>query len=71
LERALLEVELTIEQFCDFFGSAWFPNLVQSSQSVLAETTSRIRDFLHRWFHRPEEQASQILLFPVELPLRR
>ena len=55
LERALFEVQLTIEQFCDFFRSAWFPNLVQRSQDVLAETTSRIRNLLHRWFQRPEE----------------
>src|ERR1019366_5393014 len=55
LERAVLEVQVTIEQLGDFASSAWFPNLVQRSQNVLAETTTRIRNLLHRWFHRLEE----------------
>jgi NADH-quinone oxidoreductase subunit J len=48
LKRAVIEVEVTIEQLRDFAGGAWFPNLVQRSQNVLAETTTRIRDLLHR-----------------------
>src|SRR5208282_192868 len=55
LERALLKVQVAIEQLADFASGAWFPNLVQRSQNVLAETTTRIRDLLHRWFHRREE----------------
>jgi hypothetical protein len=35
-----------IEQPGDFAGGAWFPNLVQGSQNVLAEMTPRI--LLHR-----------------------
>ena len=38
-------------------SAAWFPNLVQCSQNVLPEATTRIRNplHLHRWFHRLEE----------------
>jgi len=55
LERAVLKVEVAIEQLGDFASSAWFPNLVQRSQNVLAKTTIRIRNLLHRWFHHLEE----------------
>jgi hypothetical protein len=55
LGRAVLNVQVTIEQLGDFASGAWFPNLVQCSQNVLAETTIRIRNLLHRWFHRLEE----------------
>jgi hypothetical protein len=55
LERAILTVQVTIEQLGDFASGAWFPNLVQRSHNVLAETTIRIRNLLHRWFHRLEE----------------
>jgi hypothetical protein len=44
-----------IEQLGDFSSGAWFPNLVQSSQNVLVERTTQIRNLLHRWFHRLEE----------------
>ena len=43
-----MEVQVTIEQLRDFAGGAWFPNLVQRAQNVLAETTTRIRNLLHR-----------------------
>jgi hypothetical protein len=49
-----------IEQLGDFASGAWFPNLVQGSQNVLAETTTRIRNLLHRWFHRLEELTKPI-----------
>ena len=55
LERAFLNVQITIDQLGDLASGAWFPDLVQRSQNVLAETTTRIRNLLHRWFHRLEE----------------
>src|ERR1039458_10210235 len=55
LERAVLNVQVTIEQLGDFASGAWFPNLVQCSQNVLAETTIRIRNLLHRTFQGLEE----------------
>jgi len=48
LERAVPKVQVTIEQLGDFAGGAWFPNLVQRSQNVLPETTTRIWSLLHR-----------------------
>ena len=55
MERAVLKVQVTIEQLGDFASGAWFPNLVQRSQNVLAETTTQIRNLLHRWFHHLKE----------------
>jgi hypothetical protein len=55
LERTVLTVQVTIEQLGDFASGAWFPNLVQRSQNVLAETTIRIRSLLHREFQGFEE----------------
>jgi hypothetical protein len=40
-------VQVTIEQLGDFASGAWFPNLVQRSQNMLAETTTGIRNLLH------------------------
>jgi hypothetical protein len=55
LERAILKIQVTIEQFGDFDSSAWFPDLVQRSQNMIVETTIRIGNLLHRRFHRLEE----------------
>src|ERR1035437_3055004 len=55
LERAVLKVQVTIDQLGNFAGGAWFPNFVQRSRNMVAETTTRIGNLLHRWFHRLEE----------------
>jgi hypothetical protein len=55
LERAIPEIQIAIEQVGDFASGAWFPNLVQCSHNALAESTTRIWNFLHRSIHRPEE----------------
>src|ERR1039458_914255 len=55
LGKAVLNVQVKIEQLGDFASGAWFPNLVQCSQNVLAETTIRIRNLLHRTFQGLEE----------------
>lgn len=44
MERSVPSVQLTIEQLGDFAGGAWFPNFVQRSRNVLAETTIRVRN---------------------------
>jgi hypothetical protein len=48
LERSVPWVEITIEQIGNFVSGARFPDLVQRPQNVLAETTTRIRNLLHR-----------------------
>jgi hypothetical protein len=40
--------QVTIEQFGDFAGGAWFLDFVQRSRNVFAETTIRVRGLLHR-----------------------
>jgi hypothetical protein len=47
LERAVPVLEVTVEQFGDFAGGAWFLNFVQRSRNVIAETTIRVRSLLH------------------------
>jgi hypothetical protein len=48
LESAVALLEVTIEQFGDFAGGAWFLDFVQRSRNVLAETTIRFRGLFHR-----------------------
>jgi hypothetical protein len=49
--------QVTIEQLGDFARGAWFPNFVQRSRDMLAETTTRIRNLLH-WRRRILQEAA-------------
>lgn len=48
-------VQVTFDQLGNFAGGAWFPNFVQRPRNMIAETTTRIGNLLHRWFYRLEE----------------